>query len=533
MSRKRNWIIEILRFLFAILIVVFHFNATRETKIQLGYHGNIGVEFFAILSGYLLAKKILFHDDTISTSKIVIQKIASFYWIWIIAIFSSALVSIMVSSDINVQNYVTDLFLLYGFGINNGYLGYGWYLSCMVISVGLLTPILAKINIRKKYNDDFMLLTFADLFLMSILFHTGKLSGVTDTIGIFPKAMLRFIFATLFGVIINYCVHNTKKYYSTCNEKNKFILNAMCVLLGIASLCGVMLYVNGFWPEKGWGEFLTTGAIGVLVFCSFLLECFKKNKATKHQKARDYFNKFCGYLGKLSLPIYIIHPQVQKLINVWFYSISENKRLFIIVVFSIIISAVILALKKLYDNQREQIKMIVKSTLAIVCCFFTVYTIYYSSLETLAVVDNGVKYEDKSSVAHFRTSTTLAEDFVANKDTMLIKVQFYTITWHKVFTDEQTLKIVIREKENQKELYSEVIKMSLFKDAKSYTHTIPRPIKLEEDKWYTVEFKAETSEDQEYMAMMMTNNTNNDDGAAYINGELTGEHISMKLWTKG
>lgn len=532
MTKKRNWAIELLRFVFAVFVVVFHFNATRETRIWLGYHGNIGVEFFAILSGYLLAKKILFRDATISTSKMIIEKMRSFYWLWIIAIFSSTLVLAILSSDINASNYVTDLFLLYGFGIHNGYLPHGWYLSCMLISVGLLTPILIKINARKKYNDDFSLLIIADLFLMGVLFQTGKLSGVTDSIGIFPKAMIRFIFAALLGVIINYCVYKYRKYYDSCNAKKQSLLNAICVLFGIISLCGVMIYINGTWAEKGYGEFLATGAMGILVFCSFALELRKENESTCKNGA-FILCKLCCYLGKLSLPIYIIHPLVQKLVNGCLYYVGENKRMLIIMIISVVISALLLLLKSLYDNQKEQIKPIIKSIIVVVCSLLTVFVIYYSTLETSAIVDNSIKYEDKSSVVHLRTNTTISEDFLASEGTMLTKVQFHTITWNKNFADDQTLEIVVRDKETQKSLYSEVIKMSLFKDARSFTHTIIPPIMLDEGKWYILELNATTSEDQEYMALMMTNKTNNDDGVVYINGEPADEHISVKLWSKG
>ena len=130
-------------------------------------------------------------------------------------------------------------------------------------------------------------------------------------------------------------------------------------------------------------------------------------------------------------------------------------------------------------------------------------------------------------------SVVVSEDFIACESAGLTNIQFYTIIWNKIFTDNQTLEIVGKDKDTQKSLYSEVVKMSLFKDAKSYMHTILTPKILEEGKWYTIEFNATTSEGQEYMAMMMTKSTNNEDGVAYINGEPTDEHISMKLWTRG
>lgn len=57
MIKKRNWTIELLRFVFACFVVAFHFNATRETRIWLGYHCNIGVEFFCCSFRLLISKK--------------------------------------------------------------------------------------------------------------------------------------------------------------------------------------------------------------------------------------------------------------------------------------------------------------------------------------------------------------------------------------------------------------------------------------------------------------------------------------------
>jgi len=81
----RNGFIDFMRFIFAILIVLHHswvFANTMHHDLVL-QEGFIGVEFFYILTGVLVAKKKPFessnHDAYISTKILLLRKIKVFY----------------------------------------------------------------------------------------------------------------------------------------------------------------------------------------------------------------------------------------------------------------------------------------------------------------------------------------------------------------------------------------------------------------------------------------------------------------------
>lgn len=55
--KKHNGIISFWKFMFSILILIFHCSDRAKEGKVLFIDGRIGVEFFFIVSGYLLAKK--------------------------------------------------------------------------------------------------------------------------------------------------------------------------------------------------------------------------------------------------------------------------------------------------------------------------------------------------------------------------------------------------------------------------------------------------------------------------------------------
>ena len=57
MYNKRNGAIDLLKFLFSLMIVIYHGRLFANAENPLFRAGKIGVEFFFIVSGYLMAAK--------------------------------------------------------------------------------------------------------------------------------------------------------------------------------------------------------------------------------------------------------------------------------------------------------------------------------------------------------------------------------------------------------------------------------------------------------------------------------------------
>ena len=87
MTKKRNGEIDLLRFIFSSMIVIHHYNASFNFNIL--ENGYIAVEFFFLLSGYLMAQsayKITSKKDKLESSEIadstwsfIIKKVKAFY----------------------------------------------------------------------------------------------------------------------------------------------------------------------------------------------------------------------------------------------------------------------------------------------------------------------------------------------------------------------------------------------------------------------------------------------------------------------
>lgn len=155
MDKKRNGEIDILRFIFAMTIVIYHFSTSYE--ISWYKSGGIGVEFFFILTGVLMAK----HSQGITVTKDQIpnntyiflkRKIGTFYPYYIstmlmqLIFYDVLLHHITFGEIINKVIYGLPNLLLvqmngivYSGGID---IGGSWFLSAMVIALFILYPIL-------------------------------------------------------------------------------------------------------------------------------------------------------------------------------------------------------------------------------------------------------------------------------------------------------------------------------------------------------------------------------------------------------
>ena len=151
---KRNGDIDFLRFFFAIGIVIFHFGITfHKTGFSNGY---IGVEFFFIVTGYLMAM----HANNLNQKResitgvgnetwiFIINKIKQFYKYYICVILIQIFVIDLLIHRISFGAILTMVlkgipnYLLVYMGLNFGSEGFSitgmWYLSSMIIALFLL-----------------------------------------------------------------------------------------------------------------------------------------------------------------------------------------------------------------------------------------------------------------------------------------------------------------------------------------------------------------------------------------------------------
>lgn len=538
---KRNWKIDLLRFIFAIGVIVHHsyWFLPQVYGFSPGVRGNILVEFFLVVSGYLLAKKIFSAKEEVDIFKLVKNKFLSFYWMWVIVVVLTVIYNIVTGVKDGYELFLPSLFLMHGFGFTNDFITFGWYLSSMMIVTILLTPLIIKVKKRDKIRSDFLFLIFADLFVIGELYlQTQKLTGVNDTFGFLMKSNVRAFAGMLLGVVL----FMYRQYIRKPDSKPSVFGKIWGIALQAAAYFYLFMFTNGKYLEKGIGEFFGLGCMGIIVYYAFA-DSGREDKAPG--KLADCLITFCNFLGKLSLPVYLFHSVIKSVVNKCFADLFPFKRLALIITITIILSAAVLLLRYLYDYIKAKIKQstpprsgkemcisyCVAAGLAVALCPVSFGVIDAVYKPTVTILDSSVEYKDKSSTVRCYTSTTISEDFKVENTSKLAEIKFYTITWKKSFADDQQMKVIIRNKDTNEEVYAETRKMSDFRDGNAFSLIPDENVVLTGSSWYTIEFVPTTREEQEYMALLMTRVTNNS-GKSYINGQPTDEHISMKIITQ-
>ncbi len=312
MAIKRNGEIDFLRFLFAMIIVFYHFNAS----FQLGFfvNGYIGVEFFFIVSGFLMAKHVerngpgrkdlAFIAD--ETWRYIIKKVGTFYCYYLSVIFLQVIVRFILIRHDGITT-IFNRFLgsiptfsltFAGLNMDSAALSVGntWYLSAMLIAIFILFPFLLR-----HYHFSVKI-----LFPLIALFVTGYLYGTNHSIsnwigwsGLVYFGVLRATAEMALGgslfCLSSYLTEKNSWVVDTDKWTPKLLLTfvklfcyAVVVLYAYGSILGIK--VNKTFDLHA----LLFCALGILLSFSNVGFCIPDSKVTR-------------YLSKISLPIFIFH----------------------------------------------------------------------------------------------------------------------------------------------------------------------------------------------------------------------------------
>ena len=150
MTKKRNGNIEILRFIFCMLIILVHF--PQEVRYSFGASGYLGVEFFFMISGLFLGRKLKkdkeLHQkepisDTLTSSwKYFLSRIKSIYPFYFAAVGFFCILNIILKYTklLNSILYcISDLLFLQIFSFPSiSYTGTVWFLAALLFSLFVL-----------------------------------------------------------------------------------------------------------------------------------------------------------------------------------------------------------------------------------------------------------------------------------------------------------------------------------------------------------------------------------------------------------
>lgn len=333
MTTKRNTTVELLRFIFAIVIVIFHFGQKNYIN-NLGSNGYLGVEFFFLVSGWFMAKNAHrqdFSDIGEMTFFYTAKKIATFAIPYYVCWLGSYLISnIMAHSSLkefvfNFLRSIPEALLLRSTGMKMVcYISQTWYISAMLLTVVLCYPLICKLKNLYIYWIA-PLMAFFILALISL--KCGTLGDVDVLIGVFTKGFLRGLAVMNLGVFmygVGQKIHNI-----SLTELGTKIIS--CVELFIVA----SLIMYSILPLNLGMDFVfcLISAIVLLIILSF--ETYWELVLSK---------KSCiiGKMGKLSLYIYLVPAITNNIVEILVKYVHSNIISCIIYIAIVIISAIIL-----------------------------------------------------------------------------------------------------------------------------------------------------------------------------------------------
>ena len=162
-EKKRNSEIDLLKFLFSVLIMLFHcrkmFTPEGSPLFQSGY---TAVEFFFIVSGYLMAnsaRKYKGENIAADTFDFMKKKLSSLMP-FVFAAFIITFISVEAANKFNIKKLIFKLigslqevlFLkMFGTKSISYYNGPSWYISAMLIAMLAIFPLLLKYKNKFSY----------------------------------------------------------------------------------------------------------------------------------------------------------------------------------------------------------------------------------------------------------------------------------------------------------------------------------------------------------------------------------------------
>ncbi len=344
MENKRNGEIDLLRFVFAMGILIFHFNDLYNFGVFA--NGNICVEFFFIVSGFLMAKQTekyrherLNGNELANTTWVLtLKKIFPIYSYYFFAVVLQIIIRYIIVQKIGFFDLIFGLlksiptFTLSFMGLLQDtdvsfYVGNTWYLSALLIASLVLYPLLIKFH-------DFtvkIICPLAALFLVGFIFmNYGKMTVWKGWTGFCFQGILRAIGEISLGAFLVPLSEAFCKKLSWLTGSEKAPIKIFLTVVKLLVLAVVVIYALGF--EFG-GDIslhaLLFIAFGVMLSFSNIGYCIKKTKFTR-------------FLGKISLPIFIFHGFIRWTFGDIYQENEVTLKMFILMIIGTVVACILL-----------------------------------------------------------------------------------------------------------------------------------------------------------------------------------------------
>ena len=309
--KKRNGEIDVMRFLSAVMIVVYHYcDAYGSKNFNICRQGSVAVEFFFVVTGYLMAVnaskrgKAEGSELADDTWHFVLNKIGSFYRYYIMAIFMQTVILYILVRHTGCKDIIRGVlkgipeFTLtsLAFGLKSKSILYlsggGWYLSVMVVGSLFLYPILRRYgDVAKK-----IIFPLLSMFLIGYIFNeNGRLNFWDQWNGFFFLGMLRGIGEMALGASLYALAEALSKRFDWLINSEKVFPKTCLTVMKFG--CYVVFFAFGKGVDLG-----SNFALSALLFVSLGIMLSFMNVGYTIKDSR-----FSKTLGKFSLGIFVFH----------------------------------------------------------------------------------------------------------------------------------------------------------------------------------------------------------------------------------
>ena len=312
-SRPRNNIVELGRFIYSLLVLGYHVQMSySDEKIDPFENGALAVEFYFLLSGYFLARSLekLSKDEKTS----FIKKYYLFMKNKITALLNVHLLSIIVVIIIiacfDTKNFkdiflpgipsifLVQMIIVWSGDFDKALIVPEWYLSAMLICMLFMVPIFLLFSKILKG-------IYITIILVGIVIIITLISGFATSWALNNNIIYDI---RAWGEM---CVGMFSYYLSIYVKSNNYGDKTMIFfkVLEIFSYC--LPVILGIVPINSNNQAYLMVVTMICVFCAVFITFAEKGNIIENQKVNAVF----GYLGSISLPIYLFHPVIIRLID--------------------------------------------------------------------------------------------------------------------------------------------------------------------------------------------------------------------------
>ncbi len=367
-GNKRNGEIDFFKFIFAMIILLYHGRILGSAAIGdqvLFMNGYLSVEFFFMLSGFFFIPSIeRFRDKYCKTHKdvSVFTENLSFIWGKLCGILGIYILSVIFSLVVYTLEYIEfhpnfhissylfvlsesiwDVLLLNSAVLSNLHLNVVyWYLSALYIVMFILYPIVVK----KKVMFLNYICPIGSLLLLSVLTGAKRIDdNYTLTSINISGALVRATASIMIGCIIygisRKCFQEKKK---TATQR---LFLTLCGYLSIGFSMMIMnfytvTYIKGEYDWRVNFVSVFTLALGVFAITS-----------GQSITNRLFNNRISAFLGKLSMSLFLFHIPCRRIIMLYGYEgRTYHERLLNFTLLSLTVSIVALFIEFVIKKRR-------------------------------------------------------------------------------------------------------------------------------------------------------------------------------------